>query len=101
MNSDDEFQMWLNTQRGESPPTELTDRIMVSVREQALESVISPPRKPAHETVWQRSIPYLVLSAAAIVLTLRVFSIVSLLVVPTSIAEVTMIEPQEEDSHEP
>ncbi|MBC7821064.1 MAG: hypothetical protein IAG10_29615 [Planctomycetaceae bacterium] len=74
---------------------------MFSVRELAPEATTSPPLESARKTAWQRAIPYLVLSAAAIMLAVRVFSIVSPLVVPSSIADVTMIEPAKEDSHEP
>jgi hypothetical protein len=100
MNSDDEYKLWLDARRSESPPTGLTDRIMLSVRNHAREATTSPPREHARETAWQRAIPYLVLSAAAFMLTVRVFSILSPLVVPSSIAEVSMIEQMEEDSDE-
>ena len=73
---------------------------MLSVRNHAREATTSPPRESACETAWQRAIPYLVLSAAALMLTVRVFSILSPLVVPSSIAEVSMIEQMEEDSDE-
>jgi hypothetical protein len=101
MNSEDEYQLWIEARRTKTPPAALTDRIMLSVRERDRE--VSTTRSPesGRETVLQRAIPWLVLSAAAIVLTVRVFSIVSLLVVPSSIADVTMIEPLEEESHEP
>lgn len=101
MNPDDEYQAWLDARRGDSPPTGLTDRIMLSVRDLALEVPTSPPQVTARKTAWQRAIPYLVLSAAALMLAVRLFSIVSPLVVPTSIADVTMIEAAKEDSHEP
>ena len=101
MKSDDEYQLWLDARRSEVPPAGLTDRIMLSVRERDRETSTSRSAESARETVLQRAIPWLVLSAAAIVLTVRVLSIVSLLVVPSSIADVTMIEPLEEDSHEP
>lgn len=101
MNSNDEYQAWLNTRRGESPPTGLTDRIMLSVRELPLEATTSPQLESARKTAWQRAIPYLVCSAAALMLAVRLFSMVSLFVVPSSIADVTMIEPAKEDSHEP
>lgn len=101
MSSDDEYQAWLNARRDVSPPTGLTERIMLSVRELAPEATISPLRESARKTAWQRAIPYVVLSAAALMLAVRVFSIVSLFVVPSSIADVTMIEPTKEDSYEP
>lgn len=101
MNSDDEYQMWLDARRAESPPTELTERIMVSVREQAQEAVTSPPQVSAHKTVWQRSTPYLVLSAAAVMLAVRALSFVSPLVFPSSIADLTMTEELKEESHGP
>ena len=100
MNSEDEYQVWLDARRDESPPKELTDRIMLSVREPGPEAATSPLRESARRTAWQRAIPYLVLTAATIMLAVRVFSILSLFVVPSSIADVTMIEPAKEDSHE-
>ncbi|MFM9961932.1 MAG: hypothetical protein ACKV2Q_11990 [Planctomycetaceae bacterium] len=101
MNSDDEYQAWLNARRDESPPSGLTDRIMLSVRELAPAATTSPPRESARKTAWRRAIPYVVLSAAALMLAVRLFSLVSLFVVPSSIADVTMIEPAKENSYEP
>ncbi len=101
MNPDDEYQAWLTARRSESPPTGLTDRIMSSVRELDPATTTSPPQERARKTAWQRAIPYLVLSAAALMLAVRLFSLVSPFVVPSSIADVTMIDPAKEDSHEP
>lgn len=89
MNSDDEYQAWLDARRGDTPLAGLTDRIMLTVRELAVDSTTSPPRATARKTAWQRAIPYVVLSAAALLLAVRIFSIVSPLMVPTSIADVT------------
>ena len=101
MNSDDEYRAWLDTKRGESPPTGLTDRIMLAVREVAPEATTSPQLESARKTAWQRAVPYLVCSAAALVLAVRLYSFVSVFVVAPSEADIVMTEPGEELSHEP
>ena len=93
---EDEYQTWLNKRRGESPSAELTDRIMSAVREAST----SQPTKPSPKTAWQRAIPYLVCSAAALVLAVRIYSILSLFLAPSAIADVAMIEPSKEIAHE-
>lgn len=95
MNSDDEYQMWLDARRGESPPAEMTDQIMSAVRESV------PRMVSARTTAWQRAIPYLVCSAAALVLAVRLYSVASLFLVPSPDADIAMIEPVEEISNEP
>ena len=100
MNPDDEYQAWLNARRGESPSAELTDRIMSAVREASLASPILPPANDAPNAAWQRAIPYLVCSAAALVLAVRIYTILSLFLVPSSISDVAMIEPAKEISYE-
>ena len=101
MNSDDEYQAWLNVRRGESSPADLTDRIMSAVREAARQSETSPQPESAWKTAWQRAVPYLVCSAAAMVLAVRLYSVVSLVLVASPDADVAMIEPVEESSNEP
>lgn len=96
MNPDDEYQAWLNTRRGESPPTELTDRIMSAVRGSDYEATTSPQLEFARKTPWQRALPYLVCSAAALVLAVRLYSFVSVFVVVSSETEIAMTEPVEE-----
>lgn len=100
MISDDDYQAWLSARRGQSPPAELTDRIMSAVRESALNAVASPPVS-APATIWQRVVPYLVCSAAAMLLAVRLYSVVSLFVVAAPIADVALVEPAKEVSHEP
>ena len=100
MNSDDQYQAWLDTRRGEVPSAELTDRIMSAVREVSTPSTMSQPVNELRKTAWQRAIPYLVCSAAALVLAVRICSIVSLFVAPSPISDVAMIEPAKEISHE-
>lgn len=101
MISDDDYQAWLNARRGQSPPTELADRIMSSVRDSAVYAVASPPPVSAPATIWQRVVPYLVCSAAAMLLAVRLYSVVSLFVVAAPIADVALVEPAKEVSHEP
>lgn len=101
MNSDNEYQAWLDARRGESPPTELTDRVMSAVRESAQPATTSLRVESARKTAWQRAVPYLVCSAAALVLTVRLYSIVSIFVVASPDADMAMIEPVEEISDEP
>ncbi len=100
MNPDDEYQAWLDARRGESPSAELTDRIMSAVREASMASTILPPTNVAPNTAWPRAIRYLVCSAAALVLAVRIYSIVSLFVSPSLIEDVAMIEPAKEISYE-
>ena len=100
MNPDDEYQAWLNARRGESPSAELTDRIISAVRETSLASTILPPANDAPNAAWQRAIPYLVCSAAALVLSVRIYTMLSLFLVPSSISDVAMIEPAKEISYE-
>ena len=101
MNPDDEFQAWLNARRGESPPADLTDRIMSAVREPKLPGGASPSRDMLPKTSWWRAFPYLVCSAAALLLTVRLYSIVSLFVVASPVADIALIESEKELSHEP
>ena len=101
MNSEDEYQAWLNARRGESLPTGLTDRIMSAVRELDQQATRSSRAESAWKTAWQRAIPYLVCSAAALVLAVRLYSIVSLFLVASPDADIAMIEAVEESSHEP
>ena len=98
MNSDDEYRAWLDTKRGESPPTELTDRIMLAVRESVQQATTSSRIESARTTAWQRALPYLVCSAAALVLAVRLYSFVSVFVVAGSETEIAMTEPGEEFS---
>lgn len=100
MNPDDQYQAWLDTRRGEAPSAELTDRIMSAVREASKSSMKSQPANELRKSAWQRAIPYLVCSAAALVLAVRIYSIVSLFVAPSPISDVAMIEPAKEISHE-
>ena len=100
MNPEDEYQTWLNKRRGESPSTELTDRIMSAVREASMSSSTSQPAKQSPKTAWQPAIPYLVCSAAALVLAVRIYSILSLFLAPSAITDVAMIEPSKEIAHE-
>ncbi len=100
MNPDDQYQAWLDARRGESPPADLTDRIMSAVREASKSSMKSQPANELRKSAWQRAIPYLVCSAAALVLAVRIYSIVSLFVAPSPISDVAMIEPAKEISHE-
>lgn len=100
MNSDDEYQAWLDARRGESPPTELTDRVMSAVQESARQATGSSHVESARKTAWQRAVPYLVCSAAALVLAVRLYSIVSVFVVASPDAEMAMIEPVEDISDE-
>ena len=100
MNSDDEYQAWLDARRGESPPTGLTDRVMSAVRESAQPATSSSRVEPARKTAWQRAVPYLVCSAAALVLAVRLYSIASIFVVASPDADIAMLEPFEEISHE-
>ncbi len=96
MNSDDGYQAWLDARRGESPPTELADRIMLAVYEAVPETTTSLQLESARKTAWQRAIPYLVCSAAALVLVVRLYSFVSVFVVVSSETEIAMTEPVEE-----
>ena len=96
MNSDDEYRAWLETKRGESPPIELTDRIMLAVRGAAPKATTSPQLEFARKTAWQRAVPYLVFAAAAVVLAVRLYSFVSVFVVAGSETEIAMTEPVEE-----
>lgn len=98
MNSDDGYRAWLETKRGESPPIELTDRIMLAVREAAPKATTSPQLESARKMSWQRVLPYLVCSAAALVLAVRLYSFVSVFVVVSSETEIVMTEPGEEFS---
>lgn len=93
MNSDDEYRAWLDTKRGESPPTELTDRIMLAVREVVPEATTSPRMESARKTAWQRAVPYLVCSVAMLVLAVRLYSFVSVFVVAPFEADIVMTEP--------
>lgn len=99
MNPDDEYQAWLNARRGESPPAEMADRIMSAVRASASQSVASPQPECARKSAWQRVVPYLVCSAAALVLAVRLYSIASLFLVASSDMDVVMTEPFEEIPH--
>ena len=101
MISDDDYQAWLSARRGQSPPAELTDRIMSAVRDSAADVVSFPPPVSAPTTVWQRVVPYLVCSAAAMLLAVRFYSVVSLFVVAAPIADVALVEPAKEVSYEP
>ena len=96
MNSDDDYQAWLDARRGESTPSGLTDRIMSAVRKPDQEATSSSQPKPARKTAWQRAVPYLVCSAAALVLAVRLYSFVSVFVVVSSETEIAMTEPVEE-----
>ena len=100
MNPEDEYGAWLNARRGESQSDELTDRIMSAVHEASMSSTTLPSAPKLPKTTWQRAIPYLVCSAAALVLAVRIYSILSLFLVPSSIADVAMIEPSKEITHE-
>lgn len=98
MSFDDENRAWLDTKRGESPPAELTDRIMSAVRESVQQATTSSRTESARKTAWQRAVPYLVCSAAALVLAVRLYSFVSVFVVVSSETEIAMSEPVEEFS---
>jgi hypothetical protein len=101
MNPDDEYQAWLNGRRSASPSEELTERIMSAVRESAMSRTSARSTEMTRSTIWQRAIPYLVCSAAALVLSVRIYSIVSLFVVASPIADVAMFESKQELSNEP
>lgn len=101
MISDDDYQAWLNARRGQSLPAELADRIMSAVRDSAADAIASPPPVSAPATMWQRVVPYLVCSAAAMLLAMRFYSVVSVFVVAAPIADVAFLEPAKEVSHEP
>ena len=100
MNPDDDYQAWLNNRRGELPSAELTDRIMSAVREASMSPTASKPAEVPPKTAWQRAIPYLVCSAAALVLAVRIYSILCLFVSPSSIEDVAMLDPSKEIAHE-
>ena len=100
MNSDDEYQAWLDARRGESPPTGLTDRVMSAVQESPQQAKRSSRVESARKTAWQRAVPYLVCSAAALVLAVRLYSMVSVFVVASPDADIAMIESVEEISDE-
>lgn len=95
MNRTDQYQAWLNARRGESPPVEMMDRIMSAVRDSSTRA------DSVQKSAWQRVVPYLICSAATVVLAVRLYSVVSLLVVASPDADVAMIEPVEEISDEP
>lgn len=96
MNFDDDYQAWLDARRGESPPADLSDRIMAAVRESNSVSSTSERSEPAWETALQRTLPFLVCSAAALVLAVRLYSFVSVFVVAPSEIEFAMTEPVKE-----
>lgn len=101
MSSDDEYRTWLETKRRESPPADLTNRIMSAVREPEIPGTASRSTDTSSKTVWQRVLPYLVCSAAALVLAVRLYSVVILFVEASPIADVAMIELEKELTHEP
>ena len=96
MNADDEYQTWLNARRAESPSVDLTDRIMATVRGSAPQPTASPRSASARKTVLQRAVPYLVCSAAVLVLAVRLYSFVSVFVIASSETDIVMTEPVEE-----
>ena len=98
MNSDDEYRAWLDARGGESPSVGMTDRIMSAVRESATQPTASLRTDSLSKTAWQRAVPYLVCSAAALVLAVRLYSFVSVFVVVGSETEIAMTEPVEEFS---
>ena len=101
MISDDDYQAWLNARRGQSPPADLADRIMFAVRDSAADAVASPPPVSALAAMWRRVVPYLACSAAAMLLAVRLYSVVRLFVVAAPIEDVAFREPAKEVSHEP
>ena len=100
MNPDDEYQKWLNAKRAEVPPAELVERIMSAVRAETISYAVSHAAIEPTPSVWRRAVPYMVCSAAAIVLAVRLYSTMSLFVMPSSIADVTMIESKQENLHD-
>lgn len=97
MNSDDEYQAWLSTRRAE-PPRELTDRIMTAVSESRSRTTVAVARASGVKSSLRRIAPYLVCSAAALVLAVRLYSVVSLFVIAPSGTEIVMNELVEEPS---
>ncbi len=99
MNPDDEYQSWLNARRAESPPTDLSDRIMTIVRESSSLPTKAAMALAVQKTALQRAVPFFVCSAAALVLAVRLYSFVSVFfVVASSDTEIAMTEPVEEVS---
>lgn len=94
MNSENDYQAWLDARRGDSSPADLSDRIMVAVRES--NSLPKTSARSVRATALQRAFPYLVCSAAALVLAVRLYSLMSVFVVASSEAEMAMTEPVEE-----
>ncbi len=101
MNPGDEFQAWLDARGGESAPAGMTDRIMSAVREAARQPTTSSQSESARKTAWPRAVPYLVFSAAALMLAVRLYSMVSLFVEASQVADVALMEPIKEFPHEP
>ena len=77
MNTDDPMQAWLAQRRGQSPPNDLTDRIMAGL--QTVEIA-----KPARPRGWRQLVPYVLWSAAAVVCAARIYSVVSVVVAPVA-----------------
>lgn len=96
MTTDDEYQRWLLARRTEPPPDGLADRIMAAVEESALQPIAASQSASMKKTALQRVLPYLACSVAALVLAVRVYSVMSLFVVASSESEIVMNEPIEE-----
>ncbi len=77
----------------------MADRIMSAVRASASQSVVSSQPESARKSAWQQVVPYLVCSAAALVLVVRLYSIASLFLVASPDVDVVMTEPLEEMPH--
>lgn len=99
MNCDDEYQAWLEARRSEAPTSGLTDRIMATVRVSVADSGIAARSEFVRRSAIQRALPYLVCSAAALILALRLYSFASIFVIAPSMAEIAMNEPVEEVSN--
>lgn len=100
MTSEAEYQSWLKAKRAEVPPARMVEQIMAVVRDEVNSNATAHAAIEPRPSVWKRAVPYLVCSAAVVVLAVRLCSIVGLFVLPTSIADVALIESEQENLHD-
>jgi hypothetical protein len=84
MTPEDAWERWLEQRRAMVPPEGLTDRVMAAVQPAAMSSVVDSAQHPARQTWWPRLAPYLLASAASVVCLIRLYSLVSLILAPSS-----------------